>query len=70
MTVKKLLHPDYITPAQYAKLKGLSRLTVWNHINDDKIEVYQMGMNQDVYLDYAKYKDHHFDLHKRKKGND
>lgn len=56
-----------LTPSQYAKKKKVHRLTVYNHINADKIEVSLIGMNEDIYINWDNYKNHKFQMSKKRR---
>lgn len=64
----KKIHPHYITPAQYAIEIGVNRKTVYNHIKLGKIEVILVGMKEDAYIDFKKYRNHPFELSHRRKS--
>lgn len=52
--------PDYIKLSKYATLKGISRTTLYRHIDDGKIVCEYIGKDADPYIDLSLYKDYQF----------
>jgi hypothetical protein len=57
-----------ITPASFAKKKGVSRHAVYYHIKTSKLIVPTLvGMDKDIYIDWKDYKS--FDFNENKTGS-
>lgn len=51
---------NFVTVAEFAKIKVVQRTSVYHAINHGKIKVNHVGRSKAVYIDLAEYKDYAF----------
>lgn len=66
MIVTKRIGALWLTPPQFADVHGVSRQTVYNHIELGKIHVIVIGKYNDRYIDWNKYKAYEFGNDRRR----
>lgn len=55
--ITKHIGANLVTPAQYAALRGdVTRMTVDRNIKKGNLPIVHVGMNQETYIDWKKYK--------------